>query len=135
MRLVDIDTRLREVRTNWEEGRKSRLESPSVYPFPEPERDVAARMRACISDLVVRAVPPGEAPVRVLAVSHDAAILICLTSLLGLRWGQLPILIPLTSVSVIAVKGATTVVRSIADATHLAAMSGSDGTLGTRSAK
>jgi probable phosphoglycerate mutase len=53
-------------------------------------------------------------------VTHNAAIAMYLGSLMGLTWGQLRVMPQFTSVSVIAVKGEQVVVRSIADATHLA---------------
>ena len=52
-------------------------------------------------------------------VSHNAAIGIYVSSLLGLSWGQLRVMPQFTSVTVLAVKDEQIVVRSIADATHL----------------
>jgi probable phosphoglycerate mutase len=116
---VRIDARLREVRTYWDEGREPERVEPGGYPFPEPEAEVVARMRAALAD-VVAGLAGVDAPVpRAAVVTHNGAIAITLGSLLGLRWGQLRVMAQFTSVSVIAVKGDQTVVRSIADVTHL----------------
>lgn len=117
---VVTDSRLREVRTNWDEGRPSELKPHGVYPFPEPEKEVAERMQEAVA-AAVAAVPEadGESTSRVAVVGHDSALVILLGSLLNLGWGQLDMILPLTSVSVLAVKGERMVVRSIGDATHL----------------
>jgi probable phosphoglycerate mutase len=116
---VRTDARLREVRTYWDEGRESERVPPGSYPFPEPEEEVAARMLAVLAD-VVAGLADVDAPVpRAAVVTHNAAIAVYLSSVLGLRWGQLRVLPQFTSVSVIAVKGDQVVVQSIADATHL----------------
>jgi probable phosphoglycerate mutase len=116
---VRTDARLREVRTYWDEGGEPEPVEPGAYPFLEPEADVVARMRAAMSD-VVTGLAAVDAPLpRAAVVTHNGAIAITLTSLLGLRWGQLRVLPQFTSVSVVAVKGDRTVVRSIADVTHL----------------
>ncbi|WBO69646.1 8-demethyl-8-aminoriboflavin-5'-phosphate phosphatase [Streptomyces camelliae] len=117
---VVTDPRLREVRTNWDDGRPSELKPHGVYPFPEPEKEVAERMREAVA-AAVAATPAadGATPSRVAVVGHDSALVILLGSLLNLGWGQLDMLLPLTSVSVVAVKGERMVVRSIGDATHL----------------
>jgi broad specificity phosphatase PhoE len=116
---VRTDARLREVRTYWDEGRESERVPPGSYPFPEPEEEVAARMLAVLAD-VVAGLADVDAPVpRAAVVTHNAAIAVYLSSVLGLRWGQLRVLPQFTSVSVIAVKSDQVVVQSIADATHL----------------
>lgn len=116
---VVTDPRLREVRTDWDDGRPGALRPAGVYPFPEPEAEVAERMRAAVAAAVAgQGADDGTTP-RVAVVGHDAALLVLLGSLLGLRWGQLSMVLPLTSVSVVAVKGERMVVRSIGDATHL----------------
>jgi probable phosphoglycerate mutase len=116
---VRTDARLREVRTFWDEGREGERVPPGSYPFPEPEEEVVARMLAVLAG-VVAGLAEVDAPVpRAAVVTHNAAIAVYLSSVLGLRWGQLRVLPQFTSVSVIAVKGDQVVVQSIADATHL----------------
>jgi 2,3-bisphosphoglycerate-dependent phosphoglycerate mutase len=113
------DPRLREVRTHWDDGRQPEPLPVGAYPFPEPEAEVAERMRSVVAD-VVAGLAAVEAPVpRAAVVTHNAAIAVYLTSVLGLRWGQLRMLPQFTSVSVVAVKDDQVVIRSIADATHL----------------
>jgi broad specificity phosphatase PhoE len=116
---VRTDVRLREVRTYWDEGREQAREAPGSYPFPEPEAEVVARMRAVLADVVADLAEVDSAVPRAAVVTHNGAIAIYLSSLLGLRWGQLRVLPQFTSVSVVAVKGDQVVVQSIADATHL----------------
>lgn len=118
---VRVDPRLREVRTHWDEGRIWEPQEPGAYPFPEPAEEVVARMRAAIRDVVAAlAGLPAPRP-RAAVVSHNAAIVLYVGSVLGLGWGQLQVMPEFTSVSVLAVKDEQVVVRSIADATHLAA--------------
>lgn len=117
---VRLDPRLREVRTHWDEGREPARLPPGEYPFPEPETEVAERMRSVIGDVVTGLDGVTAAPPRAAVVTHNAAIAVYLTGALGLRWGQLRVLPQFTSVSVVAIKGEQVVVRSIADATHLA---------------
>src|SRR5262245_51253075 len=45
---VRIDDRLREVRMHWDEGREPEQPAPGSYPFPEPEEEVAERMRSAL---------------------------------------------------------------------------------------
>jgi broad specificity phosphatase PhoE len=118
---VEVDSRLREVRTHWDEGRIELLNEPGVYPFPEPEEEVLARMTAAFADLVA-ALPAGSrGPSRAAVVGHNAAIAIYVSSVLGLKWGQLRLMPQYTSVTVLVIKDEQIVVRSIADATHLVA--------------
>lgn len=119
---VITDARLREVRTDWEMGRPSALSPPGVYPFAEPAEEVAGRMRACLQDIVGQLPNQGGTVSRAVAVTHDVAILLTVMSVLGLGWGQFPMLMPLTSVSVVAFSGSKVVVRSIGDVTHLAGL-------------
>lgn len=119
---VNVDARLREVRTDWEMGRPSALSPPDVYPFPEPAHEVAGRMRASLQDIVGQMPSQAGPASRAIAVTHDVAILLTVMGLLGLKWGQFPMLMPLTSVSVVAFSGSNAIVRSIGDATHLAAL-------------
>ena len=117
---VRVDRRLREVRTHWDDGREPERLPPGSYPFPEPEADVVERMKAVIAE-VVGGLPEVEGtPARAAVVTHNGAIAIYLSSVLGLGWGQLRVLPQFTSVSVVAIKGDQVVVQSIADATHLA---------------
>lgn len=116
---VRADERLREVRTYWDEDRRPERGEPGSYPFPEPEAEVVARMRSVLAD-VVAGLAEVDAPVpRAAVVTHNGTIAIYLSSLLGLRWGQLRVLPQFTSVSVVAFKDDQVVVQSIADATHL----------------
>lgn len=118
---VRVDPRLREVRTHWDEGRSEVLNEPGVYPFPEPEEEVQTRMTAALADVVAALPEAGPQPARAAVVSHNAAISMYVSGVLGLRWGQLPLMPQFTSVTVLAVKDERVVVQSIADATHLAA--------------
>ena len=115
-----LDARLREVRTSWDEGRSAALNEPGDYPFPEPQSEVAARMKAVLGDVVAELDREGTPLPRAAVVSHNAAIAIYVSSILGLTWGQLRVMPQFTSVTVLAVKGEQVVVQSIADATHLA---------------
>lgn len=114
---VRQDPRLREVRTDWDEGGGGAAGEPGVYPFPEPEQEVFERMSLAVQEVVAGLGP--ERP-RAAVVSHNAAIAIYVSGLLGLGWGQLRILLQFTSVSVLAVKDGEVVVHSLADVTHLA---------------
>jgi probable phosphoglycerate mutase len=116
---VREDDRLREVRTDWDEGRSGSLKEPGVYPFVEPEPEVVERMSAVVEDVVAGL--PANGPLRAAVVTHNAAIALYVSSVLGLRWGQLRIMPQYTSVTVLAVKDGQVVVHSLADATHLAA--------------
>jgi probable phosphoglycerate mutase len=118
---VHVDSRLREVRTHWDEGRSEVLNEPGVYPFPEPEEEVLNRMTAALADVVAALPQGGPQPARAAVVSHNAAISMYVSRALGLHWGQLPLMPQFTSVSVLAVKDERVVVQSIGDATHLAA--------------
>jgi probable phosphoglycerate mutase len=119
---VRTDDRLREARTYWDDGDDGRPPErlpPGSYPFPEPEDEVAARMRAVIADVLAAIADVDAATPRAAVVTHNGTIVMYLSSILGLRWGQLRLLPRFTSVSVVAVRGDQAVVRSIADATHL----------------
>ena len=117
---VREDVRLREVRTDWDEGRSGSLKDPGVYPFVEPEAEVVERMSSVVQDVVADLPPSGRR--RAAVVTHNAAIALYVSSLLGLRWGQLRIMPQYTSVTVLAAKDGQVVVHSFADATHLAAV-------------
>ncbi len=117
---VRVDARLREVRTHWDDGREPDSPKPGSYPFPEPEAEVAERMKSVVTQVAAGLAQVGSGRPRAALVTHNAAIAIYLSSLLGLNWGQLRVLPQFTSVSVVAVKGEQVVVQSIADVTHLA---------------
>jgi broad specificity phosphatase PhoE len=116
---VRTDLRLREVRTHWDEDREPQRLPPGSYPFPEPETEVVDRMRAVVAEVVADLAGAAGPTPRAAVVTHNAAIAIYVSSLLGLAWGQLRVMPQFTSVSVLAVKGDRVVVQSIADATHL----------------
>ncbi|MGW0911642.1 8-demethyl-8-aminoriboflavin-5'-phosphate phosphatase [Streptomyces sp. NPDC002784] len=118
---VRTDARLREVGTNRDDGRPSELTPHGVYPFAEPEKEVAERMREAVAAAVAGTPPAPDGTTRVAVVGHDSALVILLGSLMNLGWGRLDLILPLTSVSILAVKGERMVVRSIGDATHLTA--------------
>jgi probable phosphoglycerate mutase len=120
---VQLEDGLREVRTPWDDGRPYVPQEPGTYPFPEPEAEVVERMRSAIWRVVggLHGRQPLSDPPRAAVVSHNAAIAIYVSNVLGLGWGQLRVLPQFTSVTVLAVKGERVVVQSIADATHLAA--------------
>jgi broad specificity phosphatase PhoE len=118
---VRVDPRLREVRTHWDEAREPRPPErpvPGAYPFPEPEAEVAGRMREAVAG-VVEALAGVPAP-RAAVVTHSGTIAVYLASLLGLDWSRFRLVPQFTSVSVVAVKDDQVVVRSIGDVTHLA---------------
>jgi broad specificity phosphatase PhoE len=117
---VRTDPRLREVLTHWDEDREPARQEPGSYPFPELAEDVVRRMGEVAADVVAGLDGVDAATPRAVVVTHSATIAIYLGSLLGLAWGQFRVMPQFTSVSVIAVKGDHVVVRSIADATHLA---------------
>lgn len=116
---IRTDSRLREVRTHWDEGREPERQGVPAYPFPEPEAEVAERMRSAVADVVAGLADVESATPRAALVTHNGAIVMYLGSVLGLRWGQLRVMPYFTSVSVVAFKDDQVVVQSIADATHL----------------
>lgn len=118
---VRTDSRLREVLTRWDQGLADPVGEPGLYPFPEPESEVAARMGSVVGDIVSELEGAGGERPRAAVVTHNATIAIYVSSLLGLGWGQLRVMPQFTSVSVIAAKNGRVVVQSYADATHLAA--------------
>lgn len=113
---VHVDARLREVRTHWDEGGAQALGQPGEYPFPESEPEVYERVRAAVLEIAAGLPDAGRA----VAITHNAAIGVFVGGVLGLGWGKLPILPTYTSVTILAVKGEQIVVRSLADASHLA---------------
>jgi len=62
---VRQDERLREVRTDWDEGRSGSLKDPGVYPFLEPESEVVEHPeKGCVTLLwkLSHGAPPGGSP-------------------------------------------------------------------------
>lgn len=116
---VRTDPRLREVRTHWDDSREPERLPPGSYPFPEAEAEVTERMRAVVADVVAELAGIQAPTPRAAVVTHNAAIAVYLSSVMGLRWGQLRMMPQFTSVSVVAVKDDQVVIHSIADATHL----------------
>ncbi|MDQ6748961.1 MAG: histidine phosphatase family protein [Candidatus Dormibacteraeota bacterium] len=114
---TDIDDRLREVRTHWDNTDTSDLDTPDTpyIPFVEPLEEVVERMDAAVRALAVEAGPGG----RVAAVSHAGAISMYLAHLLRLDSGPLRLLPRFTSISVVLVKDDLVVVQSIGDVGHL----------------
>ncbi len=114
-----MDARLREVRTHWDEGGSGGPTGGDAYPFPEAAPEVVERMAAVLGEIVADLGRSGSARPRVAVVTHNAAIAIYVSSLLGLGWGQLRVMPGFTSVTVLLVKGEQIVVQSLADASHL----------------
>src|SRR5207253_4373645 len=79
---VRQDPRLREVLTDWDEGRSGSLKEPGVYPFLEPATEVVERMTSVVEDVVSGLGP--ESPPRAAVVSHNAAIALYVSGVLGL---------------------------------------------------
>ncbi len=103
---VHIDHRLVEMAlTLGDDGSFNIDEAPDV---------AAARMRAVLDDIV--AAHPGE---RVVAVTHGAAIIACLTDVMQLDPGQLRFLPYYTSVSMVRVLGDRRMVGTLGDTAHL----------------
>lgn len=114
---TEVDDRLREVRTHWDDADTADLDTPDTtyIPFVEPLEEVIARMEAAVHDIARDAGPGGRAA----AVSHAGAITMYLTHLLKLESGPLRILPRFTSVSVVLLKDDRVVVQSIGDTGHL----------------
>jgi probable phosphoglycerate mutase len=102
-------------RTFWDEGGAVELNAPDEYPFPESEQEVYERIAAAVRD-IADALPESG---RAVAVTHNGAIGIYVSNLLGLEWAKLPVMPMFTSVTILAVKDERVVLRSLADATHL----------------
>jgi 2,3-bisphosphoglycerate-dependent phosphoglycerate mutase len=114
---TDVDDRLREVRTQWDDADIADRDTPDTpyIPFVEPIDEVIARMEGAVRDIALDAGPGG----RVAAVSHAGAITMYLSHVLKLDSGPLRILPRYTSVSVVAIKDERVVVQSIGDVGHL----------------
>src|SRR5205807_544531 len=81
---VRTDSRLREVRTYWDEGSEAVRIEPGAYPFPEPEAEVVARMRAVAADVVAGLAGVDGPVARAAVVTHNGTIAMYLAHLLGL---------------------------------------------------
>jgi broad specificity phosphatase PhoE len=112
---VEVDARLREVKTHWENGTAPEPSASGGIPFVEPFDEVIERMDAAIRDIAAAAGPAG----RVMAVTHAGAITMYLSFLLKLDSGPLRVLPQFTSVSVLRIKDGRIVVQSIGDVGHL----------------
>ena len=103
---VHIDQRLVEMALTFDED--------GTFNMDEAPDAAAARMRAALDDMV--AAHPGE---RVIAVTHGAAIIACLTDVMQLEPGQLRFLPYYTSVSTVRVLGDRRMVGALGDTAHL----------------
>jgi broad specificity phosphatase PhoE len=115
--IPQVDHRLREVKTRWEDTEATAGTDPDGYiPFAEPVEEVVARMDAAVREIANAGGPGG----RVAAVSHAGAISFYLNHVLRLDSGALRMLPGFTSVTVLLLKNDRIVVQSIADVAHLA---------------
>jgi broad specificity phosphatase PhoE len=112
---IEVDRRLREVKTHWENGTAPETPVSGGIPFVEPVDEVIERMDSVVRDIAAAA---GSGR-RVMAVTHAGAITMYLSFLLKLDSGPLRLLPQFTSVSVLRVKDARIVVQSIGDVGHL----------------
>ncbi|HEX2646656.1 MAG TPA: histidine phosphatase family protein [Candidatus Dormibacteraeota bacterium] len=101
-----LDGRLVEV--------KLEISDDGTLDFKETSESAVTRMRAALEDMV-RA-HPGE---RVIAITHAAAIVACLSDVMGLEAGQLRVLPYYTSINKVRVLGDRRVVGSLGDVAHL----------------
>jgi probable phosphoglycerate mutase len=120
---LNVDPRLREVKTQWEDTTEAAADVPGYIPFVEPPEEVVQRMDAAVKAIAATAGPGG----RVAAVSHAGAISMYLAHLLQLDSGPLRVLPQFTSVSVLLIKDERLVVQSIGDVGHLAREQVQDG--------
>jgi broad specificity phosphatase PhoE len=115
--IPQIDNRLREVKTRWEDNGAAEPEAADGYiPFVEAVEEVVTRMDAAVREIAATAGPGA----RVAAVSHAGAISFYLNHVLKLDSGPLRLLPRFTSVTVLLLKDDRIVVQSIADVAHLA---------------
>jgi probable phosphoglycerate mutase len=113
---IDVDDRLREVKTHWEDGSPpATTPVPGYIPFVEPFDEVIARMDSIVREIASVAGPGA----RVAAVTHAGAITMYLAHVLKLDSGPLRVLPQFTSVSVLLIKDDRIVVQSIGDVGHL----------------
>ena len=103
---VHVDHRLVEMALTFDES--------GTFTMDEAPDVAATRMRAVLDDIV--AAHAGE---RVIAVTHGAAIIACLTDVMQLEPGQLRFLPYYTSVSTVRVLGDRRMVGALGDTAHL----------------
>jgi hypothetical protein len=91
------------------------------------EPDLRGALRAMapgLVDLPLAMSPPLGAPREIfqrgIARVGEEHFVKAAASVLGLSWGKLPVMPMYTSVTILAIKGERVVLRSLADATHLA---------------
>lgn len=90
------------------------LGEDGTFDLKEPPDSAAARMRAAMDDIVTK-----HAGGRVIAVSHGAAIIACLSDVMQLEPGRLRMLPYFTSVSTVRVLGERRMVGALGDTAHL----------------
>jgi len=112
---LQVDDRLGEVRTHWEEGDGLARIRRGRYPFAEPEGEVVARAELALAAIAAR-LGAGE---RALIFTHSGWIAIYIAHLLGLSFTRFHWLPRFTSVSVVVTDQERYVVRSMGDSTHL----------------
>lgn len=103
---VQIESRLVEVDLE--------LDEDGTFDLKEAPESAAARMSAVLDDIV--AAHPGG---RVIAVSHGAAIIACLSDVMQLEPGRLRVLPYYTSISTVRVLGERRMVGALGDTAHL----------------
>lgn len=103
---VSVDHRLVEIALT--------LDEDGTFTLDEAADAAAARMRGVLDDIV--AAHPGQ---RVVAVTHGAAIIACLSDVMQLEPGTLRILPYYTSISVVRVLGDRRMVGALGDTAHL----------------
>jgi len=90
------------------------ISEDGILDFKETNESAVSRMRAAVEDMV--AAHPGE---RVIAVTHAAAIVACLTDVMRLETGQLRIMPYYTSISTVRMLGDRRMVGPLGDVAHL----------------
>ncbi len=103
---VRVDPRLVEMELEVSPG--------DTFQFTEEPASVSARMAAALAEM-----SSAHAGRRVVAITHAAAIIACLTDLMQLEPGGLRILPYYTSVSIVRALGDRRMVGAIGDAAHL----------------
>ena len=103
---VRVDARLVEMPLD--------ISEDGTLEFKETPESAVARMRAVVDEIV--AAHDGE---RVVAISHGASIIACLTDVMRLEAGQLRLLPYYTSISTVRVLGDRRLVGAIGDIAHL----------------
>jgi broad specificity phosphatase PhoE len=101
-----LDERLVEVKLD--------IADDGTLDFKETSESAVSRMSAALEDMVRS--HPGE---RVIAITHAAAIVACLSDVMGLEAGQLRVLPYYTSISKVRMLGDRRVVGSLGDVAHL----------------